>query len=164
MSVGAKRSSPTVVWAGLAAAVLVMVLCAGALTWAWQVDGDDDRLAANRSQAQQQAGPLVAQVFSFATDTYAQDRERARSLVTDEFAEQYATSLDPAAVPDHSVSWTPIETGISDVGTDHAELVVSAEVAQTRTGTDPATFVKAVEVRLEKVGGDWKLARADEVL
>lgn len=164
MSVGAKRSSPTGVWGGLAVAVLVMVLCAGALTWAWQVDGDDDLLAANRSQAQQQAGPLVAQVFSFATDTYAQDRERARSLVTDEFAEQYATSLDPAAVPDHSVNWTPIETGISDVGTDHAELVVSAEVAQTRTGTDPATFVKAVEVRLEKVGGDWKLARADEVL
>ncbi|ETD33665.1 hypothetical protein [Williamsia sp. D3] len=164
MSVGAERSSPAVVWGGLAVAVLVMGLCAGAVTWAWHVDGYYDLLEANRSQAQQQAGPLVAQVFSFATDTYGQDRERARSLVTDEFAEQYATSLDPAAVPDYSVSWTPIETGISDVGTDHAELVVSAEVAQTRTGTEPARYVKAVEVRLEKVGGDWKLARADEVL
>ena len=164
MSAGAKRRSRALVWGWPAVALLVMVLCAGALTWAWQVDGNDNRLAANRSQAQQQAGPLVAQVFSFAPDTYEQDRERARSLVTDEFAEQYAASLDPATVPDHSVRWTPIETGISDVGADHAEVVVSAEVVQTRTGTEPERFVKAVDVRLEKVGGDWKLARADEVL
>jgi hypothetical protein len=151
-------------WGWSIGAVLVVALCAGAVVWAWQIHDDDERLAVNRGQALQQAGPLVAEVFSVGAGSYARDRERARALVTDEFAEQYAASFDMKTAPESSVTWTPIETGISDVGPDHADVVVSAEVARSRPGSDPARTIKAVDVRLEKVGGVWKLDRADEVL
>jgi hypothetical protein len=150
------------VW--LVVASILLVFAAGALAWAGQAHRDDEELATNRSQAQQQAGPLVAQIFSVGADTYAQDRERARDLVTDEFAEQYAASLDPKTVPAASVSWTPVETGISDVGSGHVDVVVSADVVESAPGRDPVAFAKVLDVRLEKVDGVWKLARADEVL
>jgi hypothetical protein len=157
-------SSARKVWGSIVLASALVVVCAGALVWGWQVRGDDEQLATNRTQAQQQAGPLIAQIFSVGSDTYAQDRKRARALVTDEFAEQYAASLDQTSAPASSVTWTPVQTGISDVGSDHVDVVVSADVVETAPGSDPAAFTKVLDVRLEKVDGAWKLARADEVL
>lgn len=148
-------------WWWYLADLIVIVACALALLAAWQVHERDDQLADNRSQVQQQAGPLVAQVFSVESENYAQDRSRARSLVTDEFAQQYSQILDPKAMPApaSSVTWTPVHTGISAVTEDHADAVVSATVT-----ANEVTSTRVLDVRLERSDNTWKIARADEVL
>lgn len=145
--------------------LIVMVACALALPAACQVHQRDDQLATNRTQVQQQAGLLVAQVFSVQSENYEQDRSRARSLVTDEFAQQYSQILDPAVTPapTSSVTWTPAHTGISAVTADHADAVVSATVTQGGAA-EPVTSTRVLDVGLERSGGAWKIARADEVL
>lgn len=153
-------SAARVWWWYLADAVAVLA-CAIALLASWQVHQRDEQLSANRSQVQQQAGPLVAQVFSIQPEDYEQDRGRARSLVTDEFAQQFSQILDPAVTPAPalSVTWTPVHTGITAVTSDHADAVVSATVTAGATRS-----TKVLDVRFERSGDTWKIARADEVL
>lgn len=148
-------------WWWYLADVVVVVVCALAVLASWQVHQRDDQLATNRSQVQQQAGPLVAKVFSIQPENYEQDRDRARSLVTDEFAQQFAQILDPAVTPApaSTVTWAPVYTGISEITLDHADAVVSATVT-----AGAVTSTKVLDVRLERSGDTWKIARADEVL
>lgn len=146
--------------------LIVVAACVLALLAAWQIHQRDDRLATNRAEVEQQAGPLVAQVFSAKVEESDQDRKRARSLVTDEFAQQYAQILDPDAdsAPTSSLTWTPVHTGVSAVTADHADAVVSATVTQVGANAEPSTHTRVLDVRLERSGDEWKLARADEVL
>lgn len=146
--------------------LIVVAACVLAFLAAWHVHQRDEQLATNRSQVQEQAGPLVAQVFSVRADESDQDRNRARTLVTDEFAQQYAQILDPDAdsAPTSSLIWTPVHTGISAVTADHADVVVSATVTQDGATAEPSTYTRVLDVRLERSGDEWKLARADEVL
>ncbi|WP_020109649.1 hypothetical protein [Nocardia sp. 348MFTsu5.1] len=143
-------------------AVLIVVVCSVALGAAWQLHARDQQLSDNRAEVARQAGPLVAQLFSSTADP--DDRVQARAAVTDEFAQQYAAVLagePPAGV---SIVWNPVHTGISAVAEDNADAVVSALVTETVPGAEATTVTKVVDVHLERTGGQWKIARADEVL
>lgn len=142
-------------------AVLVAVACAVGLGFAWQRYEDDQQLDRNRAQVARQAGPLVAQLFS--TDT-AKGRDQARAAVTPGFAQQYAAVLDAEPPAGVTIEWKPVHTGISGVGENRADVVVSALVTETVPGSAPTTATKVVDVELERSGGQWKIARADEVL
>lgn len=153
-------------WCWYAVNLVVVVACFIALVTSWQLHRGDEELATNRSEVLELAGPAVAQLFSVESGEAEQQRQRVLAVVTDEFAREYGQILDATTTPTQplTVTWRPVHTGISAVAADHVDAVVSAAVTEERPGAEPVDYTKVLDVRFERSGGDWKIARADEVL
>lgn len=146
--------------------LVVVVACVVALIAAWQLHRGDEELASNRSEVSELAGPAVAQLFSVEPGETEPQRRRARAVVTDDFAREYGQLFDGATAPAQAVTvtWRPVHTAIASVAADHVDTVVSATVTEQRPGAENLDYTKVLDVRFERSGGDWKIARADEVL
>lgn len=149
--------------AAAVAAVLLVVACVVGLGVGWQAHTDDERLDNNRAQVARQAGPLVAQLFS-SGPAGPTGRDQARAAVTADFAQRYADVLDAEPPAGVTIVWKPVYTGISGVRQNDADAVVSALVTEIVAGAETPAVTKVVDVQLERVGDQWKIARADEVL
>ncbi|WP_207840374.1 hypothetical protein [Williamsia soli] len=153
-------------WCWYLANLVVVVVCAVALMAAWQLHRGDEELATNRSEVLELAGPAVSELFSSDPGETESQRRRALAVVTDEFAREYGQLLDSPTAPTQAVTvtWRPVHTSIASVAADHVDTVVSAAVTEERPGAESVAYTKVLDVRFERSGGDWKIARADEVL
>lgn len=153
-------------WCWCLANLVIVVVCVIVLTAAWQLHRSDEKLATNRSEVLELAGPAVATLFSVESGDIDAQRQRALAVVTDEFAREYGQFLKSTTEPSEplTVTWEPVHTGISAVASDHVDAVVSAAVTEARPGAESIDYTKVLDVRFERSGDDWKIARADEVL
>lgn len=153
-------------WCSCLVAIAVVIACVIAVAAAWQSHQRDEQLATNRTEVLELAGPAVAQLFSVTPGDAEQQHQRVRAVVTDEFAREngeiFASPTTPAS--SLTVTWKPVHTGISAVASDDVDAVVSATVTEERPGAGSVGYTKVLDVRFERSGGEWKIARADEVL
>ncbi|GAC67777.1 hypothetical protein GS4_11_00450 [Gordonia soli NBRC 108243] len=123
-----------------------------------------DRATDNRDSLREQAGPILAQVFSVDRAHWEADRARARSAIAGEFAVRYAAELTrPPAAGIAAVRWTPLVVGITDVDDAEGAVVARAEVV-TRpvTGTETRDE-QTVDAGFTLRDGRWLLDRLDVI-
>lgn len=112
----------------------------------------------------QRAGPIVAEVFSASSASWAADRARARSAMTPELASALAAGLantPPAGV--RSVRWEPVSVGVVDAARGAGTALVVADVVVTQTDGTQAADTKSVTADFVESGGRWLLSGVDEL-
>ncbi|MGC4961852.1 hypothetical protein [Gordonia sp. DT101] len=149
------------------AIVVVLVVLLTVLAWQWRVSVTDSATERSRDQLRNDAGKVVAQVFSVDTATWQADRTRARGLVGGEFAARYASELTrPPADGARSIVWTPEAVGIVDAGPDSGDVLIRAKIVTTpavASAGAPITERSSVTARFDKADDHWLLTRVEVI-
>lgn len=115
-------------------------------------------------QLQEQAGRVVAEVFSADAATWEADRAHARSLVTATLASSVDTGLTaepPAGV--RAVRWEPVAVGVVDAREQSGTALVVAHVVVTRHDSAAEAQTKSVSADFVRADGRWLLSGLDEL-
>lgn len=145
-------------------AVLVVAAILGALV-VWQ----GTRLAAARADAdagrqlRSQAGSIVAQVLSWNGMTLRADRQRARTLVTDSYAERSGLDAEfPTAITDSALTFSPGTVGVVQADATSGTVLIDGTLTRMAMGnrTPQAQTLTADFVARD---GRWLLDRIDVV-
>lgn len=142
--------------------LLVVVVVAFVLVSLWRVPVTE-RLDTTDELAEQ-AGQIVAEVFTAQAQTWRSDRARAREQVTPQLAASAASGLSdapPAGV--RSVRWEPLSVGVVDAHRDWGTALVVANVVVTTSDGRQRTETKSVSVDLVRSGDRWLLSGLDEL-
>lgn len=116
------------------------------------------------AQLQEQAGRIVADVFSARAASWEQDRAHARTLITPSLAASVATALSaqpPAGT--RSVRWEPRQVGVVDAHEDSGTALVVVDVVVTSERGEPTVRTKSVNAEFRRSGDRWLLNGLDEL-
>lgn len=144
-------------------AVTILAIVALLATVGWQSARliADNAIDDTRTELRLNSGAIVAQVLS-RTGQSAADRDRARGLVTRDFARR--TGLDGPAVPitDVAVRWTPSTVAVVDAGASSGSVLIDGTQVRTLSGRDTST-PQTIAADLVEVDGQWLVDQIDVV-
>ncbi|MFC0313296.1 hypothetical protein ACFQNE_16175 [Gordonia phosphorivorans] len=147
--------------------LIVLLLFAIAATAFGVVDARRAPVAARAAttvELNEQAGRILAEVFSARAVSWEQDRAHARTLVTPTLAASVATAF--AASPPtgtRSVRWEPLQVGVVDAQEDSGTAVVVVNVIVTPEQGEPTVRTKSVNAEYRRSGDRWLLNGVDEL-
>lgn len=149
----------------LPALALVLALTAGYFKY---VDSSVRNADVARSESTQAARDGAIRILSYAPDTVEQELNDARSVLTGEFSDSYASLINEVVIPgakQQQISAVASVPAAASVSADPNRAVVLVFVNQTVVvGADPPTdTASSVRVTLDKVGDQWLISAFEPV-
>ena len=145
-----------------AALILLLGIAAFVLVSVWRAPVSERVAAAD--ELSDRAGQIVAEVFSASSQSWADDRARARSVMTPGLASSLAAGLGdepPAGV--RSVRWEPVAVGVADTEPGAGTALVVSNVVVTQTDGKQVADTKSVNAHFVEADGQWLLSGLDEL-
>ncbi|MBJ7290790.1 hypothetical protein [Williamsia sp.] len=147
----------------LAAAVTLAVVVASAAMMLTTVAHlrAEGAVTTDRADVRRISGELICTTLRTGTDA---DRAAALRVATGELAARLRSGA-AAAGPDQTrttTRCTAARTGLGAVTSEHADVVVAANLTE-RVGSDDTASGRVIAARLDKVGGTWRVATLDVI-
>jgi Mce-associated membrane protein len=142
----------------------VLLAAAAVVLWFLTTRHSD---AAERSKVVQVARDGAVALLSYQPDTVRQQLTAARKLLTTPFLDEYTSltqSVIPGAEQKHisAVATVPSAAAVS-VAANHAVVLVFVNQTVTVGGEAPTATPTSVRVTLERLGGQWLIAKFEPV-